>query len=363
MAETLVVTPDTTFIREVMASGGEDLKKCYQCATCSVVCKLSPDDAPFPRRQMLHAQWGLRDRLMADPAVWLCHNCRECSEKCPRGARPGDVLGAVRRQVIRAFAFPGFMGRAVASPAALPLLLLVPIVIFGLMAAAAQGPEPGEPLEFAHLFPIAWLEVLFFTISGLALVAFAVGMARFVAALMAAGLPPLTLAAVAAALVEIGRHDRFAKCEHPTVRYWGHLLTFWGFMGLAVMGTVVGIGTMLGVMHTPLDFWSPWKVFANLSAVAILAGAVTLLVARLGDAEARAHSTYFDWLFLLTLLGVAATGITAEILRLEQVAAAMYPVYFVHLVLIFSLFLYAPYSKFAHLAYRTVAVAATGRRR
>ena len=363
MADALVVKPDTRFIRDVMAAGGEDLKKCYQCATCSVVCELSPDDAPFPRRQMLHAQWGLKDRLVADPAVWLCHNCRECSEKCPRGARPGDVLGAVRSQVIRAFAFPGFMGRAVASPAALPLLFLLPIVIFALMAMAAPGAEPGEPLEFAQLFPIAWLEGLFFTISTLALLGFAVGIARFVSALKAAGLPPLTLAALAAALVEIGRHDRFATCEHPTARYWGHLLTFWGFMGLAVMGTVVGIGTMLGLMHTPLEFWSAWKVFANLSAVAILVGAIVLLAARLGDAEARAHSTYFDWLFLLTLIGVAATGITAEVLRLGQVAAAMYPVYFVHLVLIFSLFLYAPYSKFAHLAYRTVAVAATGRRR
>jgi hypothetical protein len=37
----------------------------------------------------------------------------------------------------------------------------------------------------------------------------------------------------------------------------------------------------------------------------------------------------------------------------------MYPVYFVHLTLIFCLFLYGPYSKFSHFIYRTIAMAAT----
>jgi quinone-modifying oxidoreductase subunit QmoC len=363
MAETQLIEPDVTFIRQVMASGGEDLKKCYQCATCSVVCTLAPDEAPFPRRQMLHAQWGLRDRLVADPAVWLCHNCRECSERCPRGARPGDVLGAIRGQIIRSLAFPAFMGRLVASPAALPLLLLLPAVIFAVMAAAAPGADQGAPLEFAAWFPIAWLEPLFFAVSGLAILAFAVGIARFLAVLRASGVPPPTLVALAAALVEIARHDRFARCERPTARRWGHLLTFWGFVGLAVMGTAVGIGTMVGVMHTPLALTSPWKVFANGCAVVILVGTLILLGDRLRDPDARAHSTYFDWWFLLTLLGIVVTGLTAEILRIGQIASVMYPVYFVHLVLIFSLFLYAPYSKFAHLAYRTVAMAVTIRRR
>lgn len=363
MADALVVKPDTRFIRDVMAAGGEDLKKCYQCATCSVVCKLAPADAPFPRRQMLHAQWGLKDRLMADPAVWLCHNCRECSDQCPRGARPGDVLGAIRSQVIRRFAFPSFMGKLSASPAALPILLLLPIVIFATIAALAGQPDAGHAREFADWFPIGVLEPLFFVVSGLVLLAFAIGVVRFVQALKVAGVPPPTIAALAGAFLEIARHDRFAECEHPSARRWGHFLTFWGFMGLAFMGTAVGIGTMTGVMHTPLAVMSPWKLFANLSAVVALAGLLLLLAERLRDPDARAHSTYFDWLFLLTLVGVVITGLSAELLRLGQVASAMFIVYFVHLVLIFSLFLYAPYTKFAHLAYRTVAMAATGRRR
>ena len=84
-----------------------------------------------------------------------------------------------------------------------------------------------------------------------------------------------------------------------------------------------------------------------------------LLADRIRDREKFRHSTYFDWFFLLTLAGVALTGVLSELLRLGQVAQAMYGVYFVHLVLIFSLMLYAPYSKFAHLLYRTVAMAAT----
>ena len=39
----LLVQPDVSFIREVRAAGGGDLKKCFQCAACSVVCDQSPD--------------------------------------------------------------------------------------------------------------------------------------------------------------------------------------------------------------------------------------------------------------------------------------------------------------------------------
>ena len=123
MAGGQVVQPDLKFIRELKSAGGGTLKKCYQCATCSTVCNLTPDDKPFPRKEMLMASWGRSGNLMRDPDVWLCHQCNDCTTYCPRGARPGDVLAAVRSFAYKNMAFPSFMGRALASPKALPLLI------------------------------------------------------------------------------------------------------------------------------------------------------------------------------------------------------------------------------------------------
>jgi quinone-modifying oxidoreductase subunit QmoC len=365
MPEPVLIEPDVNFVKSVLWSGGSDLKKCYQCATCSVVCTLSPDDSPFPRKQMVEAQWGLKDRLLGDPAIWLCHNCGDCSTKCPRGARPGDVFGALRNQAIQHLAWPRSLGKLVASPAALPLLLLLPVAAFGAMALWAPK-EPAEQLEFANLFPIPILEILFFAIAGLVSLAFGVGLFRFVKGLRAAGATGSILGNFVPALLEILTHARFRKCGKEKGRFWGHLLMLWGFGGLAFMGTVVGIGSMTGLMHTPLPFWDPakpvesvLKVFANVCAAVILVGGVILLVDRLLDPVKRAASTYFDWFFLLVLEGVIFTGILSQGLRLVESASVMFAVYFVHLVLIFTLFLYAPYTKFAHLLYRTVAMAAT----
>jgi len=113
MANELLIQADLQFAKDVIGAGAGDVKKCYQCATCSVACPIAPDNNPYPRKEMIWAQWGLRDRLLNDPDIWLCHQCNDCSTECPRGANPGDVMKAVRKMAIQENSWPSFLGRLV----------------------------------------------------------------------------------------------------------------------------------------------------------------------------------------------------------------------------------------------------------
>jgi len=221
----------------------------------------------------------------------------------------------------------------------------LPVLIFSAIVLWAPKPANAPPFEFNNVFPIAVLEPLFYAVCGFALLAFVVGVVRFARGVTcrAANLPGVA--------ADIATHRRFAECGDAGMRI-PHLLTFFGFAGLALVGTIAGVGTMLSLLKTPLALTSALKLFANAMAAVALVGVVLLLARRWGKT-----GTYFDWFFLATLSGVVFTGIASELLRLAHIHA-MYGVYFVHLVLIFTLLLYAPYSKFAHLAYRTVALTA-----
>ena len=60
-----------------------------------------------------------------------------------------------------------------------------------------------------------------------------------------------------------------------------------------------------------------------------------------------------------TLLAVVATGFTAEILHYARLEPHRLGVYYLHLLLVFALLMYLPYSKFAHMIYRTTAMVYT----
>ena len=98
------------------------------------------------------------------------------------------------------------------------------------------------------------------------------------------------------------------------------------------------------------------KLLGNASALGLLLGIFWVIYNRLRNAEKAGGGSYYDWLFIGVVLTIVSTGILSEVLRLLGIALLAYPVYFIHLVAIFFLFAYAPFSKMAHMVYRTTAL-------
>lgn len=365
------LNPDLAFIRELKAAGGDNLKKCFQCATCSVVCNLASKDKPFPRREMVYAQWGLKESLLSDANIWLCHQCNDCSVKCPRQARPGDVLAALRAFSFRHFAFPAYMGQALAHPSALITLFLVPMLLLLGVALISTGTDlsflfqtHGE-VDYARAFRHGLLEMLFMGGNALIFAFAAVGLVRFWNGLKASapGQDPKFLPSFLATVLEIGLHRKFSKCDANKMRQWGHLLIFYGFLGamatagLALFFTVI-LQTLGSTFYlvSPIDWPNPIKIIGVVSGVALLIGAGIQINGRLKQNEVVGASRYQDWLFLTIITLVALTGMGAWLLRLAEIPIVAYADYYLHLVLVYFLLWYAPYSKFAHMFYRTLAL-------
>ncbi|MDP2157509.1 MAG: quinone-interacting membrane-bound oxidoreductase complex subunit QmoC [Nitrospirota bacterium] len=375
-----IIKPDVNFINDIIAAGGESVKKCFQCATCSVVCNVTPEDNPFPRKEMIHAQWGLKDRLFSNPDVWLCHQCSDCTAYCPRGAKPGEVLGAVRKLSIEHYATPGFLAKAVGSPKALLGLLAVPIIIF-IAAIMLQGhsffPE-GEIVYAKKFMKVPYIDVIFSAAALFAVFGFFMGVTKYWKDLTknieVSSNPwqkkvkgPM-LAMILETFFEFMTHKRFEKCDVTNDRSKTHMFVFFGFVGLAITTTwaIVYIygHEFFGIQKTfwlnfgesPYPLYDPMKILGNFSAVILLAGILQVITNRRKNTEKAGSGSYYDWLFISVITTIVVTGILSEVLRLADVRMLAYPTYFIHLVSVFFLFAYAPYSKMAHMAYRTTAL-------
>jgi quinone-modifying oxidoreductase subunit QmoC len=164
-------------------------------------------------------------------------------------------------------------------------------------------------------------------------------------------------------VVEIVQHDRFKECVTNKDRVRGHLPLMWAFIALLFVTAYSAfaqdvLGIFIPSLHGPMSLWNPVKIIANVAAIALVVGTGILWGNRTKmEADGQASNTFYDWFLIWMIMGVGVTGIGAELLRLIGIASLGYLVYYLHLVSIMMLFLYMPYTKFAHLVYRTFAMA------
>jgi len=374
MTKELVAKPDLQFTQDLIAAGGGDLKKCYQCATCSVACRIAPDNNPFPRKEMIWSQWGLRDRLMNDPDVWLCHQCNDCSTQCPRGAYPGDVLKAVRKMVIQDNAWPSFLGKLVGTPALFVIAAAIPIVVvLALVFLLNKGFAFPQPVKYGMFIDYLHIQVVFTLALLFAVVSMIISLRKYWSNMGSSNPLGITgtrkgfIQSLIEALGEILPHTTFKDCQANNIRYAAHLMAFWGMLGLLVTTAIVAFN--IDILHLAPPSQNgpgtiPIKLLGNVSAIAFVLGLAIMLVRRLTVPDQAGGSSYFDWFFLLIICGTGATGVLTELLRYGGSPAGAYILYTIHLMFVLALFIYLPFSKFAHLGYRTIAITwskATGR--
>jgi quinone-modifying oxidoreductase subunit QmoC len=382
MASIPLIQPSAEFREAFFNRGGEAAARCYQCATCSSVCDLAPAEAPFPRRQILWAQWGLFDRIAGDPGVWLCHQCNDCSVRCPRDVGPGDVMAAARGIVVQSLASPPMFGKLVGNVRAnWPALVLLPIIFWLVLLGATTGLhipdiDAGLPalegrFHYEHFVPHTLIYIVYFSATGWILVALGFGGRKHWKQLGAnAERHGSFVGNLVPALVEIATHKRFGTCDRGAPkRRWGHFLLMWGFVGAAVTSGFAVVYLYKEYVPfswimpadapaypVPIDHWVKW--LGNTSAVALVLGGILLFVNRLTrENKLVGATTAFDRFFLWVVLGVIGTGVMTEVFRFVAVPVIIACfVYLLHLGVVLCLFLTLPYSKFAHILYRTLAM-------
>ncbi len=349
-----MIQPDLEFKRKILGFGAHNLSACYQCGTCSVVCPLSTAGSPFPRKEMIWAQWGLRETFESDVDLWLCHSCNDCSRYCPRGARPGDVMAAIRNYLMVNFALPRFLGKSF-SPLSYFFFVIGIFVVIRWM-------------------PIGSLQSAFFIVAGLVLLVMATGLTRFWRKLNQSENGPAQpserpgenveavsgshgrfLASVDLSVTEILKHSNFKKCTANKDNYLAHLLMFYGFGALFVTCVGAQLYSITGA-GLPLPLTNPLKILGMIGGLALLSGLTLVMHRRLFKRNEAGKASYYDWFFIVSLYAVTITGLALPPLRLVKATAWVHSIYNFHLMFLFLLLASFPFSKYMHPLYRALAM-------
>ncbi len=362
---TKLVQPDTQLIKEVIHSGGE-FKKCYQCATCASTCSLSTVDNAFPRRQMLLAQWGMKDELMKDPAPWLCFYCGDCSKACPRQASPGESMMALRRYLTTQYDWTG-LSRLMYGSAfwEIGVLFIVAAIVIALFMVPqgfgyhllAQHPEARTAVMLNYFAPVEIVHHADQIMAALLSFFLLTNAARMFMGLTRGRDIPLGvyLSNLPALLLQGVTQMRWKQCkdQDATTNWIRHLFLVTGYV------TIFSLVALFLPYFQVSDNSFRWtSILGYYSTAVLLVTTGWILTDRMSKrTEMHRFSHLSDWLFPILLLLTALTGILVHIMRMMNLTMPTYTMYMVHLAIaVPMLVVEVPFGKWSHLLYRPVAI-------
>jgi heterodisulfide reductase subunit C len=88
--------------RVAVEPGGEGIRACYACGTCTASCPVRRVNRLYnPRRIIRMIILGMHKEVLGSEFIWLCSSCYTCQERCPQGVRITDLITALRNLAVR----------------------------------------------------------------------------------------------------------------------------------------------------------------------------------------------------------------------------------------------------------------------
>jgi ferredoxin len=358
------VRVDPMFIDVLDRFGAEDVQLCYQCGDCSTVCPHADEVYKFPRKSMRLLQMGLSEKIETTLEPWLCYYCGQCSTQCPREADPGETMMSLRRWLISRYDFTGiarqfFKSRLVEvlSVIAIALLTGIFLLYYGFTGGNIHiydGEGAFLPSTFIHKFDLS--------VGAILLVFLVINAIRMWYLVMIKGSPfavPWWL--YLKQLYQLPWHfftqKRYSECEkkqeHPFFMPWFiHLGLMLGYVTMLVLVMVF----IEKLQSGPSIQWSV-HIFGYLASVGLIAGTIYFIRNRLRKNYVqykKSHST--DWVFVILLFIIVVTGIAQHVFHRTGLFEIANIIYIIHLMCVVPWLLRMPFSKWAHLIYRPLAM-------
>lgn len=354
------------------ARGEHVMTVCNACRYCEQYCPVFP----AMEQRTVFAKADLT--YLAN----LCHNCGECLYACqfapPHefGINVPQALARIRLHAYEEHCWPRPLGAAFRQhgvATTLGLMAGLSLVMFASVRTFNPSGLQATAGEFYSVIPHGVMVSLFGGVGLFVLVALAIGLHRFNAAMRAyadssterphGGERPSgadVRRAVRDALTLRHLHSTGLDCtSSEEARYpwrrWFHHATFYGFALCFASTSVAALYHVVFGWHAPYAYTSIPVVLGTVGGIGLLAGPAGLAVVRrsrdqaLGDVAQKGMDESFILLLWLTSL----TGLALLVLRDH---AAMSGLLILHLGAVLALFMTLPYGKFVHGIYRTAAL-------
>lgn len=93
----------STMVQELIDSikGGEKIRTCIQCGTCSGSCPLTDRMDHAPRELFALVRDGETEAVLASNTPWYCVSCYQCMARCPREIPITDIMYSLKQIAAR----------------------------------------------------------------------------------------------------------------------------------------------------------------------------------------------------------------------------------------------------------------------